>query len=293
MASKTKPRKAPAKKRAPAKRALKRATTKAKKAVKRAAKALKTAARKVTRDGQRHMPPKRLEHAAPAEIAERLAAIAPQLELAHRNPFELLIATMLAAQSTDRTVNQVMPNLLARFPDAHALAASEQSEVEQLVLRTGFFRNKAKAIRGAAQALVNAHDGEVPRTMEQLVALPGVARKTANVVLGTAYGISAGFIVDTHVMRVAQRLALTRQTDPVRIEEDLCAAFPREQWVDLAHRFTLHGRYTCLAKEPQCEVCPLNELCPSRLDEPVQPWPQRAHEEAARTHAGVQASRGY
>ncbi len=218
------------------------------------------------------------------DIAERLARAIPkpECELRFHSPFELLIATILSAQSTDRTVNAVMPSLLARFPDARALAAAEQDELETLIKPTGFFRNKSKAIRGAAQRLVERHGGEVPRTIEELTELPGVARKTANVVLGTAYRLAEGFVVDTHVTRVSQRLGLTRETDPVRIERDLCRAFPRDAWVDFGHRFVLHGRYTCLAKRPQCERCPLNELCPSRIAPPLGPWEARAAHEAER-----------
>jgi endonuclease-3 len=227
--------------------------------------------------------------ADPPALAERLAQAIPDAlcELRFQSPFELLIATILAAQSTDRTVNQVMPQLLARFPDAQALAAASQEEVEGLILRTGFFRNKAKAIRGAAQQLVERHGGQVPRTIEELVQLPGVARKTANVVLGTAYRVAAGFVVDTHVTRVSYRLGLTEQTDPVRIEQDLCVRFPREAWIDLGHRLVLHGRYTCLAKSPRCPECPLNELCPSHQAEPQAPWPARAQAEAQRVASAL------
>ncbi|MDB4976062.1 MAG: endonuclease, partial [Myxococcaceae bacterium] len=233
--------------------------------------------------------------AEPGAVAERLerAITKPECELAFNSAFELLTATILAAQSTDKTVNQVMPTLLARYPTAAALAESSQDDVEVLVKRTGFFRNKAKAIRGMAQHLVAEHGGQVPRTMEQMVQLPGVARKTANVVLGTAYGISSGFVVDTHVTRLSQRLGLSLQTDPVRIEQDLCAVFPASKWVELGHRFVLHGRYTCLAKRPMCEDCPLNELCPSRQALVVDSWEQRAERETVRIHAGVLASRGH
>ncbi|MDB4991370.1 MAG: endonuclease [Myxococcaceae bacterium] len=233
--------------------------------------------------------------ADPKSIVERLllAIRKPECELSFKTPFELLTATILAAQSTDKTVNQVMPVLLARYPTAEALAQSSQEDVEALVKRTGFFRNKAKAIRGMAQHLVAEHGGQVPRTIEEMVELPGVARKTANVVLGTAYGISSGFVVDTHVTRVAQRLALSRHTDPVRIEQDLCAIFPATEWVDTGHRLILHGRYTCLAKRPQCEDCPINELCPSRQALVVDSWQKRAEREDVRTNAGLLASRGH
>jgi endonuclease III len=218
------------------------------------------------------------------EIDRRLARAVPNAicELRFESPFALLIATILAAQSTDRTVNAVLPSLLARFPTPHALAESSQEEVEELVKRTGFFRNKAKAIRGTAAMLVAEHTGEVPRTLDALVALPGVARKTANVVLGTAYRIASGFVVDTHVTRVSQRLALTSEKDPVRIEQDLCRGFPESHWIDLSHRFVLHGRYTCVARTPQCSECALNELCPSRVHRARDDWEARALREAKR-----------
>ncbi len=229
---------------------------------------------------------------APADaeaIRERLACAIPKpvCELHFRSPFELLIATILSAQSTDRTVNAVMPGLLARFPNALALAAADQEELESLIKPTGFFRNKSKSIRGAAQRLVEHHGGEVPRTLEALTELPGVARKTANVVLGTAYRIASGFVVDTHVARVSQRLGLTGETDPVRIEQDLCRLFPRDAWIDFGHRFLLHGRYTCLAKRPLCEECPLNELCPSRSAAPLGPWEARAAHERERVERAL------
>ena len=211
----------------------------------------------------------------------------PRCELAFENAFQLLIATILSAQSTDKAVNAVTPALFARYPTAGALAASDVDEVETLIKRTGFFRAKTKSIRETSQMLVDQFDGDVPRTLEQLVKLKGVARKTANVVLGTAYGIASGFVVDTHIARVSARLALTKQTDPVKIEHDLCARFPREQWVDMSHRVLLHGRYTCLAKAPMCEVCPLNELCPSKLSEAEGKWQARADAEAKRVDAGM------
>jgi endonuclease-3 len=200
-----------------------------------------------------------------AAIAARLSEAIPdaRVELHFANAFQLLIATILSAQSTDKMVNSVTPALFARYPDAKSLAAAEQEEIEELVRKTGFYRNKAKLIRGAAQKLVSDFGGEVPKTLEAAVTLPGVARKTANVVLGSAHGIASGFVVDTHVSRVAQRLALTAQTDPIKIENDLCAAFPQSMWIDMSHRLLLHGRYTCVAKKPRCDSCPLRPLCPS------------------------------
>jgi endonuclease-3 len=237
---------------------------------------------------------KRLAAADAQEVATRLAVALPEPghELVFRSPFELLIATILAAQSTDRTVNQVMPTLLARYPTARELAEAAQEDVETLVKRTGFFRNKARAIRETSQQLVANHGGEVPKTMDELTKLQGVARKTANVLLGTAYGIQAGFIVDTHVSRVTQRLGLTRQSDPVRIETDLCRTFEQHTWTDLGHRFTLHGRYTCLARDPLCSDCPINELCASRECEPADLWQARAAHEGARVNEGIRSSQG-
>lgn len=236
-------------------------------------------------------PASHMKSAPPAQVAERLALAVPkaQCELNHQNAFELLVATILSAQSTDKMVNTVTPELFRRWPTPEALADAPQEEVEEVIKRTGFFRNKAKSIRGAAAKLVQEHGGEVPKSLDALIALPGVARKTANVVLGTAYGIASGFVVDTHVMRVSQRLGLTQHKEPAKIELDLCEHFPREHWVDLGHRILLHGRYTCLAKAPMCEHCPLNELCPSRLKEPLDSWEERAREEAARVDAGFRA----
>ena len=198
-------------------------------------------------------------------MIERLGATWPEavVELDHRNAFELLCATILAAQSTDRMINTITPALFARFPDAHALAAAEPEELERLVHKSGFFRMKAKNLRAMAQALVQRHGGEVPRTMEELVALPGVARKTANVILGSAFGIDAGVVVDTHVTRLAARLGLTRQTDPVKIEQDLMAVLPQPSWTSFAHRLIWHGRRVCHARAPACGECALAPVCPS------------------------------
>ncbi|MFN3412518.1 MAG: endonuclease III [Thermoanaerobaculum sp.] len=183
-------------------------------------------------------------------------------ELSHRNAYELLVATILSAQCTDARVNQVTPAFFARFPNAQALAHANQEEVEELIKSTGFYRNKAKALLGMAKALVERHCGEVPRDMEAMVNLPGVGRKTANVVLGTAYGLATGIVVDTHVARVSQRLGLTTAQDPEKIEQDLMALFPKDQWVALSHRLILHGRYVCKARKPACSSCRLAEVCP-------------------------------
>lgn len=200
----------------------------------------------------------------------------PKTELDHQNAFELLVATILSAQSTDKTVNRVTPVLFQRFLTPEALAKASQEEVEELVRPTGFFRNKAKAIREMSQALVERFGGEVPRSMEDLMTLPGVARKTANVVLGSAFGIAEGIVVDTHAGRVARRLELTDEQDPVKVERDLCALFSKDAWIATGHRFVLHGRYVCVAKKPRCQICPLNEVCPSREAEPEGSFEARA-----------------
>ncbi len=224
----------------------------------------------------------RLERAVPNAICE----------LNFQSPFELLIATILSAQSTDRMVNAVTPELFRRWPTASALASAAQEEVESVIKRTGFFRSKAASIRGTAQQLVEHHGGQVPKDLQALIALPGVARKTANVVLGTAFGINEGFVVDTHVSRVAQRLQLSAETDPKKIERDLCHGFPQSVWADMSHRVLLHGRYTCLAKKPLCAECPLNELCESRLAAPQHSWEERADAEAQRVpQPGPEAGR--
>lgn len=179
-----------------------------------------------------------------------------------QTPLQLLVATILSAQCTDQRVNQVTPALFARWPDAEALAAAPLPALERAIQSTGFFRNKAKSVHGAATRIADEHGGEVPRTMEALVKLPGVGRKTANVVLGTAYGIASGVVVDTHVARVSHRLGLTGHKQPEKIEQDLMRLLPRGQWIDFSHRVIQHGRKICLARKPKCPECVLNELCP-------------------------------
>ncbi|CAN5206553.1 hypothetical protein BH11MYX1_BH11MYX1_25900 [soil metagenome] len=192
------------------------------------------------------------------------------VELDHTSPYQLLVATILAAQSTDKTINTITPALFARYPDPNALAAADPSEVEKLIVKSGFFRNKAKHIIGMAQAVVTRHGGEIPRTMEELCGLPGVARKTANVVLGSAMGLDVGVVVDTHVTRLSARLALSTHTDPVKIEHDLMTILPQQQWTPFAHRLIWHGRRVCNAKKPDCDHCTLAPHCPSAFA-PVQP----------------------
>lgn len=203
----------------------------------------------------------------------------PRCELEHRNAFELLVATILSAQSTDRTVNRITPALFSHFSTPAALAAAAPAEIEQAIRPAGFFRSKAKALRGASKRLVEAYDGKVPKTMEEITTLPGVARKTGNVVLGTAFGIPAGITVDTHAGRVARRLGLTQHSDPGKVEHDLCQLFPRSTWIDMGHRLVLHGRYMCLSKKPRCSQCPLNEHCPSAEGKAEDSWTARAHRE--------------
>ncbi|HKG95629.1 MAG TPA: endonuclease III [Gemmatimonadaceae bacterium] len=200
-----------------------------------------------------------------AELYERLSRTHPDAhcELDYQTPLQLLVATILSAQCTDKRVNMVTPALFAEFPTARALAAAAPARVEELVKSTGFFRNKAKSIMGMAAALEAGHGGEVPRTMEELLRLPGVGRKTANVILGNAFGANEGVVVDTHVGRLAGRLGLTRETDPVKVEQALMALFPRDRWTMLAHLLIFHGRRVCDARKPKCADCPLSDICPS------------------------------
>jgi endonuclease-3 len=183
--------------------------------------------------------------------------------LHHGDAYQLLVATILSAQCTDARVNLVTPAFFARYPSPEALAHADREEVEDLIRSTGFFRNKTRSLIGMAQALVADHRGEVPRTMEQLRVLPGVGRKTANVVLGNAYGINEGVTVDTHVTRLSRLLGLTRHDDPVKIEQDLMLLFPREEWALLSHLLIFHGRQVCIARRPRCQECVLADLCPS------------------------------
>jgi endonuclease III len=216
-----------------------------------------------------------------AQVHERLVSAIPEphIELKFENPWQLLIAVALSAQTADKLVNKVMVELLARWPTPEALAQAPQEEVEEVVRSTSFFRNKAKAVRETSRLLVEQHGGQVPRSLEALVELPGVARKTALMVLGAAYGQVEGVIVDTHTSRVAQRLGLTQQEKPEKVEADLCALFEREEWVRMGHRFILHGRYVCTARSPHCAECPLNELCPSHEAPPEGSWQERAEAE--------------
>lgn len=183
--------------------------------------------------------------------------------LDHQGAFQLLIATILSAQCTDERVNMVTPALFRKFPDPPSMAAASQEDIEELIRSTGFFRNKAKNIRAAAAAVVQEHNGEVPRDLEALTNLPGVGRKTANVVLGNAFGIEAGVVVDTHVGRLSQRLGLTKHRDPVKIERDLMKVVPQAAWTQWSHLLIWHGRRRCTARKPDCPSCELRTLCPS------------------------------
>jgi len=198
-------------------------------------------------------------------LIHRLEEAHPDAEcaLTHENPYQLLIATILSAQCTDARVNLVTPALFARYPDPAAMSRATQTDLEEMIRTTGFFRNKSKSIRGASERLVEAFGGVVPRTMDDLLSLPGVARKTANVVLGVGHGIADGVVVDTHVARVSRRLGLTREHHPVEIERNLMERIPREKWIPFAHLLIFHGRRICVARKPRCEVCPVFELCPS------------------------------
>jgi endonuclease-3 len=184
-------------------------------------------------------------------------------ELDYGTPLQLLMATILSAQCTDKRVNIVTPDLFRKYPAAASLAEASPEEVEDLIRSTGFFRNKTKSLLGMAKAVVERHRGEIPKTMAELTQLPGVGRKTANVILGNAFRINEGVVVDTHVGRLSLRLGLTRQTDPVKVELQLMKLFPRKVWAKLSHLLIFHGRRVCIARAPKCEMCVLSDICPS------------------------------
>jgi len=198
-----------------------------------------------------------------AEILSHLDRMYPNATCAlnHRTPWELLVATILSAQCTDKRVNEVTPGLFAQYPTPWDFAAVPTEVLARDIRSTGFFNNKAKSLVGAAQRVVKEYGGEVPKTMEEMLSIPGAARKTANVVLGTAYGIAAGIVVDTHVARISRRLDLTVNTDPVRIEQDLMEIVPEPRWILFSHQLIAHGRALCMARAPECEQCELNALC--------------------------------
>ncbi len=200
-----------------------------------------------------------------AEILARLEMRYPgtRLALDFETPLQLLVATVLAAQCTDKKINEVTPALFLRYPTARDYAEADLAELEEMVRQTGFYRNKARAVKNLGIALVTEHEGNVPARMEALTALPGVGRKTANVVLGTAFGLQEGIVVDTHVQRLSHRLGLTEETDPEKIERDLLPLIPRESWTRFGHLMQDHGRAICKARKPECALCSVAELCPS------------------------------
>lgn len=198
------------------------------------------------------------------QVTRRLKAAYPDAHCAleFKTPLQLLVATILSAQCTDVRVNIVTKELFKKYPDAKAFAAAKLPDLERAVQSTGFFRNKAKNIKACCSELMESHAGQVPQDLDILVKLAGVGRKTANVVLGTAFGIPSGVVVDTHVGRLSKRLGLTRHTDPVKIERDLMALLPKREWVDFSHRMIAHGRQVCVARKPRCQICPLADVCP-------------------------------
>jgi endonuclease-3 len=208
---------------------------------------------------------KRRPPAAPLEVLRRLKAEYPDAHCAliHQSPYQLLVATILSAQCTDVRVNMVTPALFQRYPSVYQLARAEPAELEEMIRSTGFFRNKARSLIGMAQAVVAEHGGELPRTMPELRALPGVGRKTANVVLGNAFGMNEGITVDTHVARLSSLLGLTRHSQPEKIEQDLMAVIPQDDWTLVSHLLIEHGRRVCIARRPQHAICVLRDICPS------------------------------
>lgn len=201
------------------------------------------------------------------EIMRRLYITNPRpvVELHYSTPFELLVSTILSAQCTDKLVNTVTPALFDRFKTIQAFADTTTQDIDHMIMKVNFHTNKAKNIHAAAKMILESYGGKVPNTMEELDSLPGVARKTANVILGTAFGIASGIVVDTHGIRLANKLGLTTEKDPVKIEHDLMKLIPREHWIDFGNLLTLHGRYVCVARPHTCENCPLGDLCPDKL----------------------------
>ncbi|HEX2327570.1 MAG TPA: endonuclease III [Candidatus Angelobacter sp.] len=237
--------KAPTKKKAPAKATTKTASS-------------KMSSSKISKSKYDPLAPERVK-----AILDRLDERYPNVTcaLTHRNAWELLVATILSAQSTDATVNKVTPELFRQYPSPQSLAAIQPEEIEPIVKSTGFFRNKAKSVVGAAKGVVENFGGEVPDEMDQLLTLPGVARKTANVVLGTWFHKAVGVVVDTHVHRISRRLELTRNNDPKNIEQDLMKVIPQSKWIEFSHQIIHHGRALCIARKPKCADCPLETIC--------------------------------
>jgi endonuclease-3 len=215
--------------------------------------------------GETILTPASPAHSRLPEIIRQLRLLHPDATCAlhYENSLQLLVATILSAQCTDERVNKVTPVLFARYPSAHALAEADREELEQIIHSTGFFRNKAKNVQEASRRIVTEYGGEVPGNMADLLSLAGVARKTANVVLGNCFQIADGVVVDTHVKRLSERLGLTTQTDPEKIERDLMALAPQAEWIELSHLLIFHGRRVCEARKPRCGECPLSNLCPT------------------------------
>ena len=209
--------------------------------------------------------PRKSEPKRVAELLRRLEKAYPDAKcaLTHRNPFQLFVSTILSAQCTDERVNMVTPSLFKKYPTPRDFAALRPEVLEAEIRSTGFFRNKTKSILGASKKIMKDYGGKVPKTMEDLLTLPGVARKTANVVLGTAYGIASGVVVDTHVHRISQRLDLTKEKTPEKIEQDLIRIIPQDRWIDFSHEVIFHGRRCCTARKPKCAACPVADLCSS------------------------------
>ncbi len=233
---------------------------------KRTSKANNSAPLSATSRGRKASPNKGYNPVAPARIAEilnRLDQLYPDVTcaLTHRNAWELLVATILSAQSTDVNVNRVTPGLFAKYPTVQSFAALHAEELEPEVRSTGFFRNKAKSVTGAARRIVEVYGGKVPDNMDDLLTIPGVARKTANVVLGTWFKQGIGVVVDTHVTRISRRLELTKQIDPGKIEQDLMRVIPQPKWILFSHQIIWHGRKLCIARRPKCEACPIENIC--------------------------------
>ncbi|RYZ07849.1 MAG: endonuclease III [Myxococcales bacterium] len=259
-----------------AKKAKKKAAPTATKHVSKAQKLVAKAAKQAPRPAKK---PKLADAARAGELYRVIRERHPDAhcELDHTTPFELIVATVLSAQSTDVMVNKITPELFRRWPGPRELASANPAEVEQVLSKIGMFRQKTKNIVGLSQQLLEKHGGQVPRTLDELVKLPGVGRKTANVVLGVAFGAPEGVVVDTHVQRISQRLALTKHTEPLEIEQDLMKLFERTLWDPLSHTLIFHGRRICTAQKPACAACPAQELCPSAFHaEQVGRKPKRA-----------------
>jgi endonuclease-3 len=230
------------------------------KAASKSAATRKTAAKKPVKPRRNPLAPERI-----SALLERLAQAYPNAECAlhHRNPWELLVATILSAQCTDARVNMVTPGLFKKFPTPADFAHAPLVEIEEEIRSTGFYHNKAKSLNGAARKLVGEYGGKVPQTMDELLSLPGVARKTGNVVLGVAFGKAVGVVVDTHVLRLSRRLELTQETQPVLVEKDLMKVIPQDHWIAFSHELIHHGRQVCIARKPRCPDCTLETLCNS------------------------------